>query len=525
MRPFSRLSPIASFLVLLCALGSPGAGAQVPESPQHEQALRVMTYNVRLDLASDGDDAWPHRREFLASQIEFTAPDILGTQEGTPGQIDWLDARLTDYARIGEGREGGHRGEYSAIYYDRHRFAVRESGTFWLSETPDTVSVGWDAALPRIVTWGRFADRRGGRDFYAFNTHFDHEGTTARMNSAALLLRMIDSLNADRLPFVLTGDFNLEPESAPLRLLADSLTDTYAHAPVRLGPAGTFTGFAYDQPAVRRIDYVFAGPGVETIKSATLTDARDGHYPSDHFPVVSVVHLRPRPRIIAHRGASGYALENSLAAFREAVDLGADMIELDVFTLKDGAVVCFHDDGLKRLTGTEGKITDLTLPELNNLSLSDGSRIPTLAQALHVMDKQLRVNVELKGPGTAAPTYAVIQDAIENNGWKLADFHISSFRHDQLREMRELDADIEIGILPHGSPLQALEVARAVGAYSINAHHGSLNPESVAELHGAGYKIYAWTVNEPADIRRLLDLGIDGYITNYPDRVQRLAAE
>ena len=208
---------------------------------------------------------------------------------------------------------------------------------------------------PRIVTWARFAERSGARDFMAFNTHFDHRGSEARVNSAALILTMIDSLNKDELPYVLTGDLNLEPSSEPIQKLSAQLTDAFVAAPVRLGPAGTFTGFNHDEPATQRIDYIMVGPDVEVTTFATLTDAVDGRYPSDHFPLVTTLHLRPRALIIAHRGASGYGLENSLDAFRKAVDMNADMIELDVFTLKDGAVVCFHDGGLKRLTGVGGQ--------------------------------------------------------------------------------------------------------------------------------------------------------------------------
>lgn len=525
MRVYQKKKHRFRLLTLLVVLCFSGAGAQVQCPVNEEQGLKVMTYNLRLDVASDGDNAWPKRRDFLADQVEFHAPDVMGIQEGLPSQVDWLDGRLTGYARVGEGREGGHKGEYSAIYYNRHRLTVRQSGTFWLSETPEKVSTGWDAALPRIVTWARFSERAGNRDFFAFNTHFDHVGNEARLQSAQLILSMMDSLNKDGLPFVLTGDLNLTPETAPLQKLSAVLTDAYVAAPVRLGPAGTFTGFNYNEPAQRRIDYIMVSPGVEVVSFATLTDAVEGHYPSDHFPLVSSLHLRPRPLIIAHRGASGYALENSLDAFRKAVELDADMIELDVFTLKDGQVVCFHDDNLKRLTGVEGKIEDYTLAELNQLTLSDGSRIPLLADALKVMDKQLRLNIELKGPGTAEPTYRILQTFIRDHGWKLEDFHISSFRHDELRIMRGLDERIEIGILPHGAPTEALAIGEEVGAYSINAYLGSLNPESVATIRKAGFRIFAWTVNSPADIRRLLDLGIDGFITNYPDRLRQLAAE
>jgi glycerophosphoryl diester phosphodiesterase/endonuclease/exonuclease/phosphatase family metal-dependent hydrolase len=502
-----------------------GGGAQVPGNVDTEQGLKVMSYNLRLNTAGDGENAWPNRKEFLASQVEYHAPDIIGTQEGLPEQVDWLDGRLTDYAYVGEGRQGGHAGEYSALFYHRKRFKVRHSGTFWLSETPGEVSKGWDAALPRIVSWARFAERTGDRDFLVFNTHFDHVGEVARLKSVDLILTMIDSLNEDGLPFIVTGDLNLTPETAPLQKLSSALTDTYHAALIRLGPVGTFTGFHYDKPATRRIDYIMVSPGVKVLNYATLTDAVAGRYPSDHFAVVSSLHLRPRPLIIAHRGASGYALENSLPAFQKAVDLGADMIELDVFTLKDGEVVCFHDKDLKRLTGTEGKIADYTLAELNQLMLGGKYKIPRLQDALLLTDKQLRINIELKGPGTAEPTYTIIKEFIQEHGWKLEDFHISSFKHDELRTMRGLDQDIEIGILPNGSPLKALQVGEELGAYSINAYYGSLNPESVKEIHSAGFKILAWTTNSHKEIRRLLDLGIDGFITNYPDRVQHLAAE
>jgi glycerophosphoryl diester phosphodiesterase/endonuclease/exonuclease/phosphatase family metal-dependent hydrolase len=524
-RTSGRLLPTSPFFLIPFLLYSLGVGAQVPGNVDGAQGVKVMTYNLRLNTANDGENAWPKRKEFLASQVEFHAPDVMGTQEGLPEQIDWLDSRLADYAYVGEGRQGGHAGEYSALFYHRKRFKVRQSGTFWLSETPGEVSKGWDAALPRIVTWARFAERTGDQDFLVFNTHFDHVGETARLKSVDLILTMIDSLNEDGLPFVVTGDLNLTPETAPLQKLSSALTDTYHAAAIRLGPVGTFTGFNYDKPATRRIDYIMVSPGVKVLNYATLTDAVDGRFPSDHFALVSSLHLRPRALIIAHRGASGYALENSLPAFQKAVEMEADMIELDVFTLKDGEVVCFHDANLKRLTGTEGQIADYTLAELNQLMLGGKYKIPRLRDALLLTDKQLRINIELKGPGTAVPTYAIINEFIREHGWKLEDFHISSFKHDELKVMRGLDQHIEIGILPNGAPLKALKIGEEIGAYSINAYSGSLNAASIKEIRNAGFKIFAWTTNSPAEIRRLLDLGIDGFITNYPDRVRNLAAE
>ncbi|TXF91815.1 hypothetical protein FUA23_01115 [Neolewinella aurantiaca] len=514
-------------LLFLLTLGCSWAHTQVQSKVPDTQPLSVMSYNIRLNVASDGENAWPERRTFLASQINYHQPDVIGTQEGLPEQVKWLNEHLSAYSFVGQGRDGGDRGEYSAVFYNRHKFSVTDSGTFWLSETPAEISKGWDAALNRICTWVRLQPRSNGDEFIVFNTHFDHVGELARSQSADLILRMVDSLNKDQVPYFVTGDFNLEPDSEPIQKFRAKMTDTHDAASVRLGPSGTFTGFRYGQPATRRIDYVFASstPRTEVLRYATLTDAIDGRFASDHFPVIATVHPRPRPVIVAHRGASGYALENSLAAFRKAVELDADMIELDVFALKDGNVVCFHDSDLKRLTGVNGKIADYTLSELNQLTLADGSRIPLLSDAMKVMDKQLRLNIELKGPGTAEPTYRIIRDFIDNRGWKIEDFHISSFRHDQLKTMRQLNDQVEIGILPHGSPLAALELAKEIKAFSINAYKGSLNPESVKTMHDANLKIYAWTVNTHQDIRNLLDLGIDGFITNYPDRVSEIAAE
>ncbi|MEL7161628.1 MAG: hypothetical protein AAFN92_12790, partial [Bacteroidota bacterium] len=156
-----RYPPIA-YLLLFFLLTTCGARPRVPGTDGGAPPITVMSYNIRLDTNRDGDNAWPNRREFLASQILFHAPEALGIQEGLPQQVKWLDRRLDDYAVIGEGRRGGNKGEYSAIYYDRRFLREEASGTFWLSETPERVSTGWDAALPRICTWARFR-RRGSR--------------------------------------------------------------------------------------------------------------------------------------------------------------------------------------------------------------------------------------------------------------------------------------------------------------------------------------------------------------------------
>lgn len=256
-------------------------------------SIKVMTYNIRMNTPSDGENAWPLRKEFLASQVLFHAPDVLGIQEGLPEQVAWLNQRLKNYATLGVGRDGGDNGEYSAIYYRKDKLRVQDSGTFWLSETPNLPSKGWDAALNRICTWAKFEPRGGGPSFFVFNTHFDHRGEKARIKSAALILEKMSSLNPEGSPSFLVGDLNLMPETAPIQAFHQSLQDAYLVAPLRLGPAGTFNGFHHDEPAKRRIDYIMASQSkrMHILNFATLTDAIDGKYPSDHFPLVATIIL------------------------------------------------------------------------------------------------------------------------------------------------------------------------------------------------------------------------------------------
>ncbi|WP_198661754.1 endonuclease/exonuclease/phosphatase family protein [Lewinella sp. IMCC34183] len=272
----------------LCALL---ASCVTGRGPARENTLTVMSYNIRYDSPNDGSNRWDNRRDLLVSQVQFHHPDILGTQEVLANQLRYLRRNLDGYDYVGEGRDGGDDGEYSALFYNEDRLRVEDSGTFWLSPTSGRVSTGWDAALPRIVTWARFRRRDSRESFMAFNTHFDHVGDQARVESARLLLNMIGQLNRDNLPVVVTGDLNLTPETEAIGILTGTLQDAYQQAPVRLGPVGTFTGFDYDAPADRRIDYIMTSPGVRVLRYAALTDAVNRSFPSDHFPVMADVVL------------------------------------------------------------------------------------------------------------------------------------------------------------------------------------------------------------------------------------------
>ncbi len=257
---------------------------------QAQATLTVLTYNIRYDNPGDGEDAWPKRRDHLTAQVRFYAPDVFGIQEGLHRQLLYIDEQLPGYTRVGVGRDDGREGgEYSCLYFLKKRFGLLASGTFWLSETPDTVSKGWDAALPRICTYAHLYDSLAGRKLWVFNTHFDHIGKEARRRSAELILQKIAAMNRSGEAVVLTGDFNAEPAEAPVAVITRDLRDARAISrEPSFGPEGTFNAFNFHDPVRRRIDYVFLNDkGLSVAQYAVLSDSRDCHYPSDHLPVLA----------------------------------------------------------------------------------------------------------------------------------------------------------------------------------------------------------------------------------------------
>lgn len=251
------------------------------------QDLKVMTYNIRLDIASDGENAWPKRANFLTSQVLFLAPDVMGVQEARPNQIADLSAALKDYNYIGEGRDGEGKGEYSAIYYNTKKLKVENANTFWLSETPQVMSKGWDAAYPRICTYGLFTFLENSKQVWIFNTHLDHIGPMAQKNGMKLILAKIKEVNTKDLPVILTGDFNVEPDSELITDLKKEMLDTKEIAHLNFGPDYSFNNFKYDEPVTRRIDYIMISKdsNIEVDKYAILSSSIDFRFPSDHFPV------------------------------------------------------------------------------------------------------------------------------------------------------------------------------------------------------------------------------------------------
>ncbi|MBJ2174163.1 endonuclease/exonuclease/phosphatase family protein [Aureibaculum sp. A20] len=251
------------------------------------QSLKIMTYNIRLDVASDGENAWEHRKEFLTNQIKFYSPDVMGTQEGRPNQIKYMKEILTDYKMIGHGRDGGDNGEYSAIFYNTNKVKVEQDSTFWLSTTPEKRSKGWDAAYERVCTYGLFTDLKSLEKVWIVNTHLDHIGQQARLNGMELIRQRIASLNTENYPVILMGDFNVEPDNELITSLKQNFLDSKEQSKLKFGPTGTFNAFKFNEPVTRRIDYVFVSKtsNIKVYKYAVLSNSKDLKYPSDHLPV------------------------------------------------------------------------------------------------------------------------------------------------------------------------------------------------------------------------------------------------
>jgi endonuclease/exonuclease/phosphatase family metal-dependent hydrolase len=256
------------------------------------QPFNAATYNLRLNVASDGPNAWPHRRDAVRALIRYHEIDLMGTQEGLIDQIEDL-AAMPGLARVGVGRDDGQRGgEHAAIFFRTERFALLATGDFWLSPTPEVPSKGWDArCCKRLASWARLSDRANGREFFAFSVHFDHEGVVARRESAQLMLRKMREIAGDA-PALLLGDLNATPDSEPVQLLLTGLRDARSLSQTPpYGPVGTSNGFKRDAPLLDRIDYVLLTAHWRVLRYAALTDLVDGRFPSDHLPVVTRLSL------------------------------------------------------------------------------------------------------------------------------------------------------------------------------------------------------------------------------------------
>ena len=254
----------------------------------YSQPHSIISYNIRYDNNWDIENSWKIRRNKISQILVQYSPSIIGIQEGLLNQVQYIDSSLIDYDYVGVGRDDGKmKGEFCAIYFDTTRYVLLKNSTFWLSETPDTISVGWDAALERICTYGLFKDRITKEEFLVFNTHFDHIGVVAREKSSELILKRINKINYQSLPVVLMGDFNSIPNSSPVKEIKTELSDALQISLEKLqGPRGTFNGFNKDLPIEKRIDYIFTND-LKVLSYTHINDRlNNNRHISDHLPVM-----------------------------------------------------------------------------------------------------------------------------------------------------------------------------------------------------------------------------------------------
>ena len=255
------------------------------------QSHRIATFNIRWDNPGDEGNLWKDRLPHVVGLIQFHQISLFGTQETLVNQLKQINEGL-GYLSIGVGRDDGkEKGEFSPIHYDPKQYQLEDSGTFWLSPTPDSPSKGWDAALNRICTWGRFKDKKG-KKFYVFNVHYDHIGQQAREESSKLLVAKVKEINTKNLPVILMGDFNVTPENPAYATITSDPSWEDARLVSKLpsyGPKGTFNSFDWNKMPDGIIDHIFIQGKIQVIRHGTLTDNYGKKYPSDHFPVMAEV--------------------------------------------------------------------------------------------------------------------------------------------------------------------------------------------------------------------------------------------
>ena len=228
---------------------------------------------------------------------------------------------------------------------------------------------------------------------------------------------------------------------------------------------------------------------------------------------------------IGHRGARGYIAENTLESIEKALDLNVDGIEIDVFRCASGEIVVFHDKKLQRLTGQNGLIEETTFEELKNMLVAGKYRIPTLQQVIEKIGGKILLNVELKGENTAIPTATILKQYLSDSQSDIKKLIVSSKNWKELTLFKNQNTNIPIGVLSHYNIFlekgvdAIIEKGRELSAIAIHPKFSILNKKAIDKMHSAGFLVYSWTINSPKDIKRAIRLGVDGIITDFPDRV------
>lgn len=247
--------------------------------------LKIMSFNIRYNEPNDGENNWIYRRQACVDMINDHCPDVFGIQEGLIDQVHFLDSALTSYLFVGVGRDSLIiNNEYAAIFYRTDKLKLINSSTFWLSETPEIPSKGWDAKYQRIVTWARFRNLHDEKEFVVMNTHFDHKGSQAKIESAKLIAQKAAELSGNTLMVFTTGDFNTLPDDELLTPIYAYMKSAKAEAPIT-DSMGTTNSFKVAQEG-KVIDYIFYRNAIAKV-CHTITKDYGVPYISDHYPIIA----------------------------------------------------------------------------------------------------------------------------------------------------------------------------------------------------------------------------------------------
>ena len=290
-RPTLQLSgmPSPRNLLIIANLLIALAGCKPAENQRVE--IDAMSFNIRYGLAKDGENHWDNRHHLVFETIKSHAPAIVGLQEALEFQLQQILEEIPSYASVGIAREADGTGEYTAILYPTDNFELLEHDTFWLSDTPEKASSSWGNNLFRICTWALFRAKGFDKEFYVYNTHFDHRSEGSRERSARFVAEYIASRERSMAPFLLLGDLNAGEDAVPIEILLGQkgkaqLVDTFREIYPNANDVGTF-GAWVGKTDGEKIDYVFADPSVDVLDAAIVRDNVNGQYPSDHYPVTA----------------------------------------------------------------------------------------------------------------------------------------------------------------------------------------------------------------------------------------------
>ena len=236
--------------------------------------------------------------------------------------------------------------------------------------------------------------------------------------------------------------------------------------------------------------------------------------------VIMACENKPTPLIIGHRGAKGHAIENTLTSIQKAIELGVDGVEIDIFRCLSGELVVFHDKSVEKLTDGRGFIEQLTLDSIKKLNISGLEKIPTLNEVLDLVNGEIILNIELKGLNTSFLTHQLLNSYFNLTNWEPEKIIISSFNWNELRAFYQLNKKVRIAILTKGDPIEAIPIAKELNAFSINPNYVFLTKLNAAKIKNENISIYTWTVNQIKDINRVKRIGVDGIITDYPERIK-----